>query len=57
MGGRAKGRNGELIGLPRWQLGLTGSGSMYNAKDLTCMITGFIVPTTPQSFFEKHAGV
>lgn len=52
MGGRAKGRNGELIGLPWWELGLTGSGSMYNAKDLTCMITGFIVPTTQQSFFE-----
>lgn len=33
-----KGRSGEPVGLPRWELVLTGSGSVYITKDLTCVV-------------------
>lgn len=39
--GRAKCRNGELAGLPWWELVLTQARSTYTTKDLTCVSTGW----------------
>lgn len=39
VGGRAKGGIGELVGPPRWELVLTGSGIMHSTKDLTQVST------------------
>lgn len=36
-----KGRSGEPVGLPKWEPVLTGSGSVYITKDLTCVSTGW----------------
>lgn len=36
-----KGRSGEPVGLPRWELVLTGLGSIYITKDVICVSTGW----------------
>lgn len=41
FGGRAKGRNGELAGLPWWELVLTGAWKAYSTEVLTCVSTGW----------------